>query len=181
MYAKKQRKCWEVYPSPDKLIWKDLPINQTTMNVNKMLFDWQTAQGGYLECSWWKHTITCNIHIESASNQKHVQGQSSMCYSFRHITRSKYKIQLSEFIVNTCFLNNHYIGVIMATMASRITSLTVIYSTVYSDADQGKHQSSASLAFVCGIHRDRRIHSTKGQLRGKCFHLMTSSWLQQYP
>ena len=37
--------------------------------------------------------------------------------------------------------------------ASQITSLTIVYSTVYSDADQRKHQSSASLAFVRGIHR----------------------------
>ena len=64
----------------------------------------------------------------------------------------------------------------MTTMVCQITSLTVVYSTVYSDADQRKHQSSASLAFVWGIHRDRWILRTKGQLRGKCFHLMTSSW-----
>ena len=69
----------------------------------------------------------------------------------------------------------HYTDVIMTTMASQITSLTVVYSTVYSDADQRKHQSSASLAFVWGIHRDRWIPRTKGQLCGKCFHLMTSS------
>ena len=62
----------------------------------------------------------------------------------------------------------------MTKMASQITSLTVVYSTVYSDADQIKHQSSASLAFVWGFHRDRWIPRTKGQLRGKCFHLMTS-------
>ena len=54
----------------------------------------------------------------------------------------------------------------MTTVASQITSLTVVYSTVYSDADQRKHQSSASLAFVWGIHRDRWILRTKGQLRG---------------
>ena len=41
----------------------------------------------------------------------------------------------------------------MGTKASQITSLTIVYSTVYSDADQRKHQSSASLAFVWGIHR----------------------------
>ena len=73
-------------------------------------------------------------------------------------------------------LEVHYNDVIMTTMASQITSLTVVYSTVYSDADQRKYQSSASLAFVWGIHRDRWIPRTKGQLRGKCFHLMTSSW-----
>ena len=40
----------------------------------------------------------------------------------------------------------------MGAMASQITSLTIVYSTVYSGADQRKHQSSASLAFVRGIH-----------------------------
>ena len=38
-------------------------------------------------------------------------------------------------------------------MASQITSLTIVYSSVYSDANHRKHQSSASLAFVLGIHR----------------------------
>ena len=47
----------------------------------------------------------------------------------------------------------HYNDVIMATMASQITSLTIVYSAVYSGADQRKHQSSASLTFVWGIHR----------------------------
>ena len=41
----------------------------------------------------------------------------------------------------------------MSAIASQITSLTVVYSTVYSDADQREHESSASLAFVRGIHR----------------------------
>ena len=48
---------------------------------------------------------------------------------------------------------HHYNDVIMSTMASQITSLTLVYSTVYSDADQRKHHSSTSLAFVRGIHR----------------------------
>ena len=47
----------------------------------------------------------------------------------------------------------HYGDVIMGAIASQITSLTIVYSTFYSDADQRKHQSSASLAFVRGIHR----------------------------
>ena len=41
----------------------------------------------------------------------------------------------------------------MSKMASQITRLMIVYSTVYSSADQRKHQSSASLAFVRGIHR----------------------------
>ena len=47
----------------------------------------------------------------------------------------------------------HYSDVIMDAMTSQITSLTIVYSTVYSGTDQRKHQSSASLAFVRGIHR----------------------------
>ena len=41
----------------------------------------------------------------------------------------------------------------MEAIASQITSLTIVYLIVYLDADQRKHQSSASLAFVWGIHR----------------------------
>ena len=41
----------------------------------------------------------------------------------------------------------------MSVIASQITSLTIVYSTVYPGVDQSKHQSSASLAFVWGIHR----------------------------
>ena len=36
----------------------------------------------------------------------------------------------------------------MGVIASQITSLTIVYSTVYSDADKKKHQSSASLALT---------------------------------
>ena len=49
--------------------------------------------------------------------------------------------------------NLHYSDVIMGAMASQISSLTIVYSTVYSGIDQRKHQSSASLTFVRGIHR----------------------------
>ena len=46
----------------------------------------------------------------------------------------------------------HCNDVIMGAMASQITSLTIVYSTVYSDADQRKHQSSASLTFVWPVN-----------------------------
>ena len=50
-------------------------------------------------------------------------------------------------------MTKHCNDVIMGAIASQITSLAFFYSKVYSDADQRKHQSSASLAFVRGIHR----------------------------
>ena len=64
----------------------------------------------------------------------------------------------------------------MSTMASHITSLTIVCSTVYSGADQRKHQSSASLAFVRGIHRPPVNSPHIGTVTRKSFHFMTSSW-----
>ena len=54
-------------------------------------------------------------------------------------------------------------------IASQITSLTIVYSAVYSAADQRKHQSSASLAFVRGIHRGPVNSPHKGPVTRKMF------------
>ena len=63
----------------------------------------------------------------------------------------------------------HHFDVIMSTMTSQITSLTIVYSTVYSGAVQRKHQSSASLAFVRGIHRWPVNSPHKGPVSRKMF------------
>ena len=63
----------------------------------------------------------------------------------------------------------HYRDVITGTMASQITSLRIVYSTVYSGTDQRKHQSSASLAFVRGIHRWPVNSPHKGPVTRKMF------------
>ena len=47
----------------------------------------------------------------------------------------------------------HYSDVIMGAIASQPASLTLVYSTVYSGADQRKYHSSVTPAFVPGIHR----------------------------
>ena len=60
-------------------------------------------------------------------------------------------------------------------MASQITDVSIVCSTVCSGGDQWKHQYSASLAYVRESTGDRWIPLTKGQYSGKCFHLMTSS------
>ena len=63
----------------------------------------------------------------------------------------------------------HYSDIIMSTVASQITSLTIVYSTLYSDANQRKHQSSVSLAFVTGIHLWMVNSSHKGPVTQKMF------------
>ena len=72
-----------------------------------------------------------------------------------HSTKQK---QNREDILKICRIaiiakRYHYDDAMMSAMASQITSLTIVYSTVNSDADQRKHQSSSSLAFVRGIQR----------------------------
>ena len=68
---------------------------------------------------------------------------------------SKYRTLSGDHFVQAamCQHNQHYNDVIMGTMASQITSPTIVYSAVHSGAYQRKHQSSASLAIVRGIHR----------------------------
>ena len=63
----------------------------------------------------------------------------------------------------------HYNDVIMGAIASPITSVTIVYSAVYSGRDQRKHQSSASLAFVLGIHRWLVNSPHKGPVMRKIF------------
>ena len=63
----------------------------------------------------------------------------------------------------------HYNDVTMRAMASQITSLTIVYSTVYSGADKTKYQSSASLACARGIHRWPVNSLHKGPVTRKMF------------
>ena len=96
-------------------------------------------------------------------------------YEFRQLNSGNINIiqnfQTYKFSRITCSLcivswlrPYHYSDVIMGAMAYQITSLSIVYSTVYSGADQRKRQSSESLASV-----------RKWPVTRKCFHLMTSS------
>ena len=72
---------------------------------------------------------------------------------------------------------DHYNDVIMSAMASQIIGICMVCSNFNSDADQRKHRSSASLAFVRGIHRWPVNSPHKSPVTQKMFfvHLMTSS------
>ena len=62
-------------------------------------------------------------------------------------------VLIHAYITENTVKKIYYDDVIMTMLASQITSLTVVYSIVYSGVIQRKHQSSASLAFVREIHR----------------------------
>ena len=65
--------------------------------------------------------------------------------------------------------NHHYSDAIMSAMASQITGVPIVFSTVCSGADQRKNQSFASLAFVRGIHRWPVNSPHKGPVTRKMF------------
>ena len=118
--------------------------------------------------SFWKEAVLLYTHMT--------------CFASVEGHRGYYSIINQSAIVVVAYTANSYSQWrhIRSTMASQITSLTIVYATVHSGADQRKHQSSASLAFVRGIHRWPVNSPHKGQWRGKCFHLVTSSWTTKF-
>ena len=108
--------------------------------------------------------VNCSplVELESTASRLHVECSNRWATGMGHFVNLWFEslalaiyIGLITVIVFPCWqlYSLHYSDVIMGAIAYQVTSLTIVYSTVYSDADQRKHQSSASLVFVRGIHR----------------------------
>ena len=96
-----------------------------------------------------------NSHVHLSRNilpqeVTHINGQRFIIVIFIAAIRLHFLFATCYFYARRPF---HYSDVIMGAMVSEITSLTVVCSNVYTIADKGKHQSSASLAFVRGSNR----------------------------
>ena len=125
----------------------------------------QTYQKLLVKCN--RCIYGCHIIITSVQIQRREIRWSILRNVQMHLISFRATEATLVFEVNA----SHYDDVIMSAIASQITSLTIVYSIVYSDADQRNVKAPRHWP-VCG---DRWIPRTKGQLRGKCFHLMTSS------
>ena len=104
---------------------------------------------------WWCHHVYDNkASYISCAMQPYITYQSGilLIHSYFHI----------------CVVL-HYSDVIMSAMASQITSILIVYWNICSGADQRKHQSSASLAFVRRIHRSPVNSPHKGSVTRKMF------------
>ena len=108
-----------------------------------------------------KHPASC--YLRNASCPRCIQ-----VFTIRQVSAST-KIRTSLWCICKKPDRPHYNDVIMGSMVSQITSLTIVYSAVYSGADQRKHQSSASLVFVRWIHRGQVNSPHKGPLTRKMF------------
>ena len=139
--------------SPHKGQWREALMFSFDRHLNKRLNKqsrrwWFETPSRSLLHHWngvWRHRRFCVVISPNA--QKWLIPQTMHDASDHHLDYSH-----NREISRTQQLLRHG-DVIMGAIASQITSLTIVYSTVYSDADQRKHQSSASLAFVWGIHR----------------------------
>ena len=70
-----------------------------------------------------------------------------------HITLSQHTTTLPLPLKTLLQMSSHYNDVIMSAIASQITGIAIVCSILCSGADKRKRQSSASLAFMNGIHR----------------------------
>ena len=105
-----------------------------------------------------------------------IRHQQHVCYYYSMITNVKQLrnvLKVAEYSMSgndiqcqsmPCYTIVSLQRRIMSAMASKITSLTIVSPTVYSGAHQREHQSSASLAFVRGIHRWPVNSSQKGPI-----------------
>ena len=139
--------------------------------MKKYLCDQKRDKNSWLNYSFFFHYVLVQ---KNAWYQAHLNYWSFVVYGFIVLVLIKAVVCFKIWIIKICvkfYLNHsnisganelhidqwidtfHYNDDIMGTMASQITSLPIVYSAVYSGADQRKLQSSASLAFVRGIHR----------------------------
>ena len=108
------------------------------------------------------HVIDCcQVAPNHYPNQSDL---SSLRFSDINLREQTYQ----PLITKIC-LKIHHSDVIMSTMASQITSPTIVNSTVCSGADERTHISSASLAFVRGIHQWPVNSLHKGPVTRKIF------------
>ena len=125
------RKIWIIHSDPNKI-----HSNQITTQYTKI---------------YSAHVLRGILYVSACATEWAMKNE---CTSFKsEIIVAQWRQMGSHIFVNNGLQSDHYSDVIMGTIASQITSRTIVYSTVYSDADQRKHHSSASLAFVWGIHR----------------------------
>ena len=127
---------------------------------------------------WWRHHGKYGATVESrcsaavspgALNRKfppHRRRKDSLILSWGwrcNSTKLYWSLCISWIWLHDIDGHDHYNGVIMSALPSQITSVSIVYSTVCSGANQRKHQSSASLALWREFTGDRWIPRTKGQ------------------
>ena len=112
---------------------------------------------------WFEQTQLCHYYVKTTSRRRF---DVTMTLLLRHVPAGIVATGAKPSYWDRLI---HYDDVIICAMASQITGLTIVSSSVSSDADRRKHQSSASLAFVRRIHRWPVNSPHKGPVTQKMF------------
>ena len=115
----------------------------------------------YSACTFGCPTGTYESSPCSTQGDRLCSGKTRFCYHFFLLCHNHCTVIAEIAIIKLAnptsqwleFVSKHYSDVIKGMMASQITNLTIVYSTLYSGADQRKQQSSASMAFVLWINQ----------------------------
>ena len=111
-----------------------------------------------------EHLLIClrrlRVDLDNCTTGKNV---------FKNISQNVVLLPTFSLVINVICDHEDCNDVTVGAITSQITSLTIVYSTVYSGVDQRKHQSSASLAFVRGIQRGPVNSSHKWPVTRKMF------------
>ena len=101
----------------------------------------------------------------SCSDLNEMEVHQNNCSKHGRQAKCRHRIVLSVMDLASRYCSD----VITSAMLSQITGVSIVYSTVCSGADQRKHHSSASVAFVRGIHRWPVSFPHKGAVKRKMF------------
>ena len=111
--------------------------------------NWDVKRYNQIQYSWYFHAIS--FAVEYFDSMYIIYGlyiYGILLTEILILISKHFRVKQWGVINRLC----HNGDIIMGAMASQITSLTFVYSTVYPCADQRKYQSSASVAFVRGTH-----------------------------
>ena len=109
----------------------------------------------------WYRTMDCQRNLEGSISNI-VRADSLAPSDTKHAKTSAGAVMTKVWSV-------HYSDVIISAGATQATGVSIVYSTVCSGADQRKHQSSTSLAFMWGIQRWPVNSLHKGQVTREVF------------
>ena len=138
-------------------------ISNFAVNFMKYLTDFSACVGNHFSCYTWQ-----SRHISVMASQ--ITGNSTVCSQLLHVYMKTSNLSITGPLWNRTgklpvamqwLPLTQYNDVIMSAMTSHITGISIVGSTVCSDADQRKHQSSVSLALVRGIDRWPVVPLTK--------------------
>ena len=143
IYCKRHMKCRFWYAIPQEFSYMRWDISYVITEISHEKYEIFIRFPMKKKSSHW--IFHQNFTVISAALRKLFVKKSNFIWNFMAIYML-YELSREMY-------TKHYTDVIMGAMTSQIINLTIVWWTVYLDADHRKHQSFASLAFVRGIPR----------------------------